>query len=305
MSGQICEATTTGFGTTVRLLVRHASKVRARNAIQHVFGELERIESLMSIYRPESQVSVLNREQRLQSADPMLVEIIRQADGIARQTAGAFDLTVQPLWELYWTAARTGELPGDAELQRAQAAIGSRNVVVDNHDIVLHNRASITLNGIAQGFATDRAAHVLRTHGIQDALIDVGELAALGTKDNGECWQAGIQHPRRADAYSALVPLKDRCLATSGDYQTNFTSDFQTHHIFDPRTGCSPDEVASVTVSAPTATEADAWSTALLVTGVRRGVAILDRLAGVDAMFIHKDGRTWATAGFPKAERQS
>lgn len=160
---------------------------------------------------------------------------------------------------------------------------------------------SITLNGIAQGYAADAAMRVMRAHGVRHALIDAGELGALGRSRGRAPWSAGIQHPRVADAFAALARLEDRCLATSGDYETAFSADYSRHHIVDPRSGRSPGELASVSVAAPTAMLADALSTAVFVLGTERGLALLREHPGSDALLITKSGRHLATAGFPFA----
>ena len=125
--------------------------------------------------------------------------------------------------------------------------------------------------------------------------------ATLGGKARGEAWTVGIQHPRRDDAYLRWRSCEGRCLATSGDYATAFGSDRRDHHIFDPHTGRSPQELASVSVVAPTATQADALSTALFVLGADGGLALLEATPGADALFVLKDGTTLATSGFPAA----
>jgi len=114
-------------------------------------------------------------------------------------------------------------------------------------------------------------------------------------------WRVGIQHPRERDAFAALASLENRCLATSGDYETTFSDDFSRHHIFDPHTGESPGELASVSVLAPTAMSADALSTTLFVLGPERGMEMLRQCPGIDALMILKDGRRLATDGFPFA----
>ena len=262
--------------------------------------ELELIESIMSVYRDESQLSRLNRQRELVGPHPYLIHILKRASATSLRTHGAFDVTVQSLWRSYKSSADHGRLPDAESVARARQTVGFRNVEISGSRIRLRNKAQVTLNGIAQGFATDRVKRVLAEHGIRDALIDVGELACLGSDRAGDPWSAGIQHPRREDAFIAITPVDGRCLATSGDYQTTFTDDFRAHHIFDPRTGVSPDELASVSVLAPTATDADALSTALLVMGSRRGAFHVRAIVGADALFVRKDGHVLATSGFPQ-----
>lgn len=299
VAGNTFETSSVCFGASARIVVRHQSRSVAWKAMESAFEELARIETLMSIYDPGSQLSILNRAGRLRSPHPLLVKILRRAQKFSVATDSAFDVTVQPLWNLFHKS-NAGRFPSQKQIANARRMVGHRNMDVRAGMIRLMNDASVTLNGIAQGFATDRARQVLLTHGIQHALIDIGELAGIGEKENGTSWKAGIQHPREESAYSMIVAVENRCLATSGDYAATFGDGFSDHHIFDPNTGRSPVELASVSVLAPSATEADALSTALMVLGVERGTRILKRHDNVDALFVLKNGRSLATGGFPR-----
>jgi thiamine biosynthesis lipoprotein len=160
---------------------------------------------------------------------------------------------------------------------------------------------AVTLNGIAQGFAADRAKEALRQHGVEHALINTGELASLGQKPNAKPWRVGIQHPRRDDAYIALADLDGRCLATSGDYATTFGTDRRRHHLLDPATGNSAGEFASVSIAAPSGLPADGLSTAVFVLGPQEGLRLVLNQLGVDLLGVLRDGRLIRTPGFPRA----
>jgi thiamine biosynthesis lipoprotein len=288
------------LGTNVTIRVFHADLAVADDGIDAAFSEIETVEAVMSLYRPESQLCRLNRDGAFDDPHPYLVEVLRAAQEISRRTEGALDVTVQPLWALYAQAKREGRLPSDGEIARAKEKVDWRRLEVSDGRVRLHGRGmAVTLNGVAQGFAADRAADALRRHGVQHALIDAGEIGALGHKPDGQAWRAGIQHPREAEAYIAAADLRDRCLSTSGDYATTFSPDWRYNHIFDPRTGRSPDELASVSIAAPTAVLADALSTAVFVLGVERGLEAIATHPGCDAMFVLKNGRTLTTKGFP------
>ena len=164
---------------------------------------------------------------------------------------------------------------GDAcQLRRRSNAHGRavdwRQVVISPDRIRLRGKGTqITLNGIAQGYAADRATAALAARGVAHALIDAGEIGTIGGKPGGEPWSVGVQHPRHEDAYLSLARLNGRCLATSGDYATTFSGDFRFNHLFDPRTGRSPTEFASVSIAATSGIMADALSTAVFVLGTR------------------------------------
>ncbi|MFZ4765609.1 MAG: FAD:protein FMN transferase [Roseimicrobium sp.] len=288
------------LGARVTMTALHDDEATARRALRAAFAELERVEAVMSLYRHDSQISRLNREHALDQPDPYLVEVVNYAAELAARTQGAFDITVQPLWALYAEARHHGRLPEHAAIRAALDRVGWRNVRATAQRIELHGAGvAITLNGIAQGFAADAAMRALATHGVQDALIDTGELSGRGHNAEGAAWSIGIQHPRQKTAFAALAKLENRCLATSGDYETTFSEDYSHHHIFDPVTGQSPGELASVSVLAPTALQADALSTALFVMGADRGLAFLQSFPDTDVLLISKNGQRRMTAGFP------
>lgn len=292
--------TSRAFGTDVAITAVHSQPETAEQAIAAAFAELETVEEVMSLYRAHSQVCRLNREGRLDNPHPHLIQVLTHAALVSEQSGGAFDITVQPLWELYTAAKQAERIPTDEEIGEACSHVDWRQLSI-SPEYVRSNKPemAITLNGIAQGFAADRAAAALKRHGIEHALINTGEIGALGTKSDAEPWSVGIQHPRQADAYVSLARLSNRSLATSGDYATTFTPDHRQHHIFNPQTGRSPDVFSSVSIVARTGLEADALSTAVFVLGLEQGLALIQRTPEADALFVLKDGRTQHTAGFP------
>jgi thiamine biosynthesis lipoprotein len=297
--------TSWALGSNVSMTLVGLPPVAARRALDAAFAELELVEQVLSLYRPESQICRLNRAGVIDEPHPYLVEVLHLARNTAERTGGALDITVQPLWELYATAQKRGRLPGADEVAIARGKVNWRRVEISSRQIRLRGTGTaITLNGIAQGFAADRARAALASHGVEHALLNTGEVGILGTKQQGQPWTVGIQHPRAADAYVALAALDGRSLATSGDYETTFTADFRTNHIFDPRTGQSPQELASATIVAPTAVQADALSTAAMVLGRGATLELAARWPAVDALLVAKDGRTWRTAGFPEVEHE-
>ena len=293
--------TSWALGSEVSFTVLHPRSDVADAAITAALGELELVEELMSIYRPNSQLCRLNREGVIDDAHPYLLQVLQYAQSISRRTEGAFDITVQPLWALYAAAQKAGQLPDPAAIAATRKTINWRRVEITPPRVQLHgSRAEVTLNGIAQGFAADRAMAALRQHGVQQALVNTGEIGCLGQKSPGDPWTVGIQHPRRADAFISLARLDGRCLATSGDYATSFSHDHRYNHLFDPRTGDSPQELASVSIAARTAMQADALSTAVFVLGAEKGLQLIQSTPQADGFLVLKDGSVLATDGFPQ-----
>jgi len=290
------------LGTAVSISVLHHDQQVADRATAEAFAELGRIEDVLSLYRPDSQVSRLNREGVLEDAHLHLQKVLTASLTMSRQTGGAFDVTVQPLWETYAAAAGLTRLPADEEIEAARRRVDWREISLSGSRVELRRPGmAVTFNGIAQGYATDRVKAVLQEQGIRQALVDIGEIGAMGEKPGGEPWKVGIQHPRVADAYVCVAQLKERSLATSGDYATIFSEDHRDHHIFDPATGRSPTEFASVSVAATTTMAADALSTAIFVLGYGKGMELTRSTPGADVLFVFKDGSVMSTEGFPRA----
>ena len=297
--------TSRALGAEVTIRTAGLDEPRAVRAIEAAFAALDEVEQAMSLYRPSSAICRLNATRRCDSAPASLLEVLAFAAETSSATRGAFDITVQPLWEVAAKAQRENRTPSAEEIASACERVDWKAVVVNGSSVELRAPTSaITLNGIAQGFAADRALDALRAHGVEHALVDTGELRGLGRKPDGRPWSIGIQHPRESDAYVALAALEGRALATSGDYATKFSDDSLRHHIFDPRTGRSPLELASVTIAAPTAIEADALSTAAMVLGHDATLDLVRSRPGVDALLVRKDGRVSRTAGFPELQEQ-
>jgi FAD:protein FMN transferase len=300
-STRLFSRTSWALGADVTLTVLHDDRRTAEGAMDDAFGELERIEEAMSLYRPHSQLCRLNRDGVLDHPDPYLVEVLRAAAAVSERSDGAFDATVQPLWKLYADAKKTGRLPDEAAVRAATSHVDWRKVKVTPDRIrFVEEGMAVTLNGIAQGFAADRVRAALLARGVRHALVNTGEFGSLGRKADGTPWTVGIQHPRQADAYLALAALEDRFLSTSGDYATSFSADFRHHHIFDPRTGLSPTEFSSVTILARTGMEADALTKVLFVRGLEKGLELVRSVPGADALCVLKDGRMIKTDGFPR-----
>lgn len=291
------------FGTTARLRVLHADRRRADAAADAAIAELRTVQQVMSVYDPASDVSRLNRYGMIEQAHPYLLAVLEQAAAVSQWSAGAFDVTVQPIWQTYARAMTQRALPSDRAIADAAALADWRQVRTKHRTVRLGwPGMAITLNGIAQGYAADRVAAVLTEHGIKHALVNTGEVLAMGRRDDAKDWHVGVQHPRRADAYLTTVGVTDRCIATSGDYATPFSDDLKHHHIVRPATGRSPDELASVSIAAPHATWADALSTAVFVMGPSEGLQLIQSIDKADAALVFKDGRTLTTAGFPAAK---
>lgn len=250
------------LGAPATLILHHPDRPAAERLVAACAAELERLEAILSLYRPDSALSELNRTGALAAPPPELVAILADCRPFHALTAGAFDPTVQPLWRLYAAHFQNGggeEGPAPAAVAAALATVGF-DAVAASPDRIAFTRPgmALTLNGIAQGWITDRIVDRLHAAGVTSSLVDMGEIRALG--DNaGTPWRVGL------DGSDAILALTDRAVATSSPAGFRFDAAGRFGHIIDPRTGAATAAPVQITVTAPDAATADALSTALIL----------------------------------------
>lgn len=282
------------MGTTMSVKLAHRDAGLVARALDAAVDVVRQLENLMSVYLPDSAVARLNRTGTLEKPPADLVQILRTAQHVSRLSQGAFDVTVQPLWNLYDGARSRGSLPTPAEVEQARQNVNWRALEVSDTRLHLPARHAITLNGIAQGYAADKVKARLSELGIRHALIDSGEWASLGQPEHAGSWTLGVADPRKPHSLIAGVAMQGRCVATSADDQCYFSPDLVHHHIFDPHTGRSPQELSSVTVMASTCVMADALTKVFFMAGYARAIP-LARQWGVDVLVVDKQGRWQAS----------
>lgn len=256
------------LGAPAKLLVRHDDAARAEALIAAAIAEIRRLERIFSLFDPESALARLNRTGRLSEPPFELVDLLEQARTVHRATGGAFDPTVQPLWRVHAEAALAGEPVAPQALGTARAATGMESVAVHRNGITFGRPGmALTLNGIAQGYLTDRIADLLRAGGLDHVLVDLGEIRATGERRPGAPWRIGLGTADEA------VGLADGAVATSEPFGTVMDAAGTIGHIIDPRLGRpTAGTWRRVSVLHPRATIADGLST---------GFVLLDR-AGID-----------------------
>lgn len=289
-----------GFGTTLWLRAGDADPSRVERGLDAAVRALREVEAQMNLFDPASALRRLNRDGVLVDPPPDLLGVLRLGSRIAARSDGAFDVTVQPLWMAWSGAHRQGRAPSDAELDAARRLVDWRGVDLGpaHAPRVTLRRAgmALTCNGIAQGWAADRARAALQRAGIRHALVDTGEWSALGAGPGGDAWTLGIADPRRRAHVMARLQLRGRAVATSSDAHTSFSVDHTDHHILDPRTGRSPPGLASVTVAAPSGALADALTKVVFMGGPDRALELAQHW-GVDVFVVDKRGRWIASPG--------
>ena len=274
-------------------------------------AELDRLDATFSLYRNGSALRRLNRAGSIDAPPLELVELLSMCRGLHRLTGGVFDPTVQPLWELYARRFSTGsELtagdgrgnrgnsssppavsmktgPGYEERDRALRLVGFEGVAIEPARIEYGKAGmGVTLNGIAQGYLTDRIAQWLLRAGVTNALVDVGEIRAFGRPSNGERWRIGRAGTRDATSDPVPIEFTEGAVATSSPAGFLFGANPRYHHLFDSRTGDCATGATTVTVVAPNATLADGLSTAFAMMAPSR---VREVAAAVPGVTVHAE----------------
>ncbi|MEO8250483.1 MAG: FAD:protein FMN transferase [Burkholderiales bacterium] len=294
------------MGALASITIVHQDRGHARALIESCVQEIERLEAIFSLYRPDSALSRLNAAGELADPPTELVELLSFSLGLARLTGGAFDPTVQPLFELYLAHfARPGAPasgPSAQFIEQTLQRVGFGAVEVGADRIRLRRPgAAITLNGVAQGFVTDRVADLMKRGGLENVLVNLGEGRAAGRRADGEHWHASVTDPAAPGRPLFELTLGSEAgmlsaLATSGGYGTRFGADPLVHHLLDPVIGRSVNHFASVSVAAPRATLADGLSTALAILPPARTQALLAAYPRARAWLVDAAGHV-TTAG--------
>ena len=276
------------MGTNIHVELWSDSAQQGDDAIQAVMHEMQRINQLMSPYIVNSELSKLNNHA---ADNPVpvskeLFELIVLSVELAKETDGAFDITFASVGYLY--NYRESQKPEPEQIEDLLQAINYRHIKfdVDVHSIFFaYPNVKIDLGGIAKGHAVDNAIDILKERGIKHALVTAGGDTKLLGDRLGKPWMVGIRDPRDKDKQAVVMPLADTALSTSGDYERYFEQDGKRfHHILSPKTGSSAHEVQRVSIICQHSTLNDALSTAVFVSGVQKGMDLLNHTPGYDGI---------------------
>lgn len=296
-SGQI-------MGTTWSVQVAQVLETtEQQQAVTRVEQLLAEVDHSMSTYKPESELNRINAAGRgSYRLSAPLFAVLRLAKDINERSAGAFDVTVGPLVALwgFTSDVAPSTVPAQSAIRALLDNTGMQHVQLHAKErlLTLAEPVELDLSAIAKGYAVDKVALSLIKSGLRNFLVEVGgELRAAGVNKNGNHWVIGIETPveDRRQAYSGVM-LKQKSIATSGDYRNFFEVDGKRYsHTLDPRTGYPvAHSLASVTVVADSTAAADAWATALNVLGPNEGLQLAER-EGLAAFFIVREGDTFVS----------
>ncbi len=263
------------------------------------FDEVDRIDRLMSHYKPDSPLSKINREAARHPVkiEPELFDFLMECLQYSKSSAGAFDITVGPLMKAWGFFRSEGRIPSHRELSNVRQKIGYRHLILNPQEkSISFDRAGIELDlgGIAKGYAVDRAIAVLKSHGIERALVNAGgsTIYGLGSPPEKDAWEVELQDPLDARKIALTIPLKNQALSVSGSSEKFFELNGKRYsHIMDPRTGQPVMNVLSVAVITDTGTKGDALDNVFYVQGVRKAKALLKNYPATQVLFFIPERR--------------
>jgi thiamine biosynthesis lipoprotein len=267
-----------------------------RPKLERALGEIRRLETVMTTWRPDSELSRVNAAAGRSAVpvSPETLDVVKKSLWVSKLSGGVFDVTFEAMHGL-WKFDEDLEPvvpPADA-IERARRLIDYRKIRIDDeaHTIRL-DRAGMrmSLGGIAKGYAVDAAARVLDAEGLTSFFVQAGgDLYVRGKKPDGTPWRVGARDPRGngPSDYFAFVEVEDHAFSTAGDYERSFVKDgVRYHHILDPRTGRPATASRSVTIWAKDAFTADAIDDAVFILGPEKGIALVDAIEDAGALIV-------------------
>ncbi len=296
---KLIERTAFTMGSIVTVKAYCSDEELCNKAIDEAFHEMKIIDKLMSVFDVKSQLSLVNSysAEKEVPVDSRIIEILQHAKQFSLLTNGAFDVTIEPLMELYGFRDDRSlhRFPSDKQIAETLDAVGMNNVTINEQLSTINfeqPKTKLDFGGIAVGYAIDRTVSILKSYGVESAIINhSGDIFAIGTPPNEDSWEVGITDPLQTENIITTVHIKDQALSTSGNYQNFVKAEGKTiGHILDPSNGRTPANILSGTVIAPTAIVADALSTGFFVLGIEQSKPIIRQSKNIRCIAVLQDG---------------
>ncbi len=289
------------MGTRCSVELWSEDEARGQAAIASVFADMHRIDRLMSTWKEDTEISLVNREgsQHPVKVSEELFRLLQESVKYSELTHGAFDITYASVGYLY--DFKKGVHPDQKAIDAALPGIDWRHMVLDEKTLTVYFTRPgmrIDLGGIAKGHSVDRGIELLQKQGVTRAMVNAGGDTRIIGDRFGKPWVIGIRDPDQENKMFLRMPLTDTAFSTSGDYERYFDENGKRfHHIIDPRTGDSARKVRSVTVISGTATRTDALTKSVFIMGAEEGIEFINTLPDVDAVAVSPDGRVHYSKG--------
>lgn len=283
--------------------------------LDEAFERLKEIENKMSNTISTSEISLVNKNAGIRSVQVSddVYYVLEKAKYYAELTKGAYEPTIGPLVDLWNISEEKGKknptIPSDEEILREKNKVGYKKIdLLENNYVFLREEGmKLDLGGIVKGYAADEAKKILEDKGVKSAIIDLGgNIYAVGSKNSNskeEEWKIGVQNPFSNKMVElGILNVEDKSIVTSGDYERYFEiGDKRYHHILDSKTGYPVEnELSAVSIVSDLSIDGDALSTAIFVLGVEKGTELINKIEGVEAIFITKKHEIYTTTNIKK-----
>ncbi|OJU68236.1 MAG: thiamine biosynthesis protein ApbE [Rhizobiales bacterium 63-7] len=284
------------LGAPAMIVLNHPDKAEARRLFGRIEAETERLKAIFSLFRSDSELALLNRTGALAAPSAEMVDLLARCRDIHRESGGLFDPTVQPLWTCLFRHFSASDPdpagPAAEEMRQALDLVGFDALRANADRIAFSRRGmALTLNGVAQGYITDRITALLAENGLTQSLVDMGEYRALGTRPDGTPWRVGLSTLESDATPDRFVDLAGKALATSSAEGFSFDASGRFNHLLDPRTGLSASLYAYLTVVAPDAAGADAWATAFSLMSPEEIARVVKAQGNITVYLRQRDGK--------------
>jgi FAD:protein FMN transferase len=296
------------MGTVVQVTFWTDDEPAAAQAAEAVFAEMKRLDGVMTTWTSTSEVSRVNAAA---GGKPVAVSdetfrVIARAQDVAIKSHGVFDITVgayKGLWK--FDEDIDGVLPNPKDVQLRKKLVNYRDLILNPKKKTVQLRRkgmSITLGGIAKGYAVDQCVALLRNRGFVDFIVQAGGDMYVSGRKTDQPWVVGIRDPRGPrEASFALAPIEDHSFSTSGDYERAFVKDGKRyHHILDPRTAQPATQSRSVTIMAKDAFTADAWSKVLFIEGWQAAIKLAASMPDFECVIVDDKNQVHVSKGLEK-----
>jgi FAD:protein FMN transferase len=294
------------MGSDLEIEVFGPDQAICDKAVKEAREEIDRLERIMTDWKQESPLMDVNRAAGKKPVEvpPELYFIIERSLKMSELTEGTFDITFAAAGKLWNWRDPNPRVPTPEEVKASLADVGWKGVTLDPKARTVYlSRPGmrIGLGGIGPGYAGDLAMDKIRKLGIRDACVNMsGDVMMIGKK-KGEPWNVGITHPRKKGESIAVLPVSNAAVSTSGDYERFFEKDGKRYcHIIDPRTGYPADLCQSVTIVAPSLAFADGLAKGVFILGPEKGMRLVEKLEGVQALIVAADGTLTMSKGLKK-----
>lgn len=299
------------LGSPFEVTVVASDSISGINALDMAVGEVRRIENLISDWKPETEISAVNKNAGKQpvKVSREVFELVARSIKVSELTDGAFDVSYASMDRIWKFDGSMTAMPTPEAILKSVEKVGYKKIILDEKNLTIFLREEsmkIGLGGIGQGYIADKIKELMIRNGILSGIVNVsGDVSAWGKMPDGKPWTVGIVNPMNKNKIFATFPLVDSSVETSGSYEKFVVFDGKRYsHIIDPRTGYPASGIVSVSVFSKQTEIADALATSIFVMGKDVGLDLINQLKGIECIIIDDQGKIYTSEGINLETKQ-